>query len=71
MHFMDRRTTEAIKSVLSPTTKAKFAKTKPVPYKEPKKLLPVRGLTPDGVSVPLGISKKDKTIPIKKLSDGR
>jgi hypothetical protein len=71
MHFMDPKSTQDIKGVLSPRTVAKFKATQPAKYTPAAKVLPVRGLAEKNKSKPLGIDKKDKTIPLKKLSDGR
>lgn len=71
MHFMDPKSTQDIKNVLSPKTVAKFAKTQPAQYKPAAKVLPVRGLAEQDKAKPKGIDKKDKTIPLKKLGDGR
>ncbi len=71
MNFMDPKTTQGIKDVLSPKTIAKFARTQPEPYKPAARVLPVRGLAEKDKAKPKGIDKKDKTMPLKKLSDGR
>jgi|JI10StandDraft_1071094.scaffolds.fasta_scaffold11339_19 hypothetical protein len=71
MHFMDPKTTQGIKDVLSPKTVAKFKATQPTKYTPAAKVLPVRGISEQDKAKPKGISKADKTIPLKKLSDGR
>jgi len=71
MNFMDPKTTQGIKDVLSPKTIAKFAKTQPEKYTPAAKVLPVRGLAEKDKAKPKGITKADKTLPLKKLSDGR
>jgi hypothetical protein len=44
MHFMDPKSTQGIKDVLSSATKAKFARTQPEKIAPPAKILPVRGI---------------------------
>lgn len=44
MHFMDPKTTQGIKDVLSANTKAKFARTQPEKIMPAPKILPVRGI---------------------------
>jgi len=70
MHFMDPKTTQGIKDVLSPKTVAKFKATQPEKYTPAARVLPVRGLG-KGTAKPEGIDRKDKTVPLKKLTDGR
>jgi hypothetical protein len=71
MHFMDPKTTQSIKDVLSPKTVEKLKATQPAKYAPAAKVLPVRGISDKNMAKPKGIAKSDKTIPLKKLSDGR
>lgn len=71
MNFMDPNTTQNIKSVLSAKTIAKFAKTQPAKYTPAAKVLPVRGIAEKNMSKPQGIDRKNKTIPLRKLTAGR
>lgn len=69
MHYMDPKSTQAIKDFLSTSTKAKFAKTQPPKPSAPTKILPVRGMNPSNEDPkPAGPQRQNKTFPLRPIT---